>query len=118
MEEKFRTQVARLGAPGGVDALLQESLDAQVQLKAAKEEMTQRDELLGASTCWAASHRPTCPPSDPPVLAQLARGTPSTRSTATWLPPMPPPPPRWLMPPRLPPSGRTRRLRLRSPGSS
>jgi hypothetical protein len=53
MEEKFRTQVARLGAPGGVDALLQESLDAQVQLKAAKEEMGQREELLGASRlCW------------------------------------------------------------------
>jgi hypothetical protein len=49
MEEKYRSQVARLGTPAGVDAVLQDSLDAQVELKTAKEELAQRDELLGAS---------------------------------------------------------------------
>ena len=110
MEEKFRTQVARLGAPGGVDALLQESLDAQVQLKAAKEEMGQREELLGAST-WRSSQLPHPPLtlSSAPVR-QLGRGTPSTLCTATWLPPTRPPPPRWLTRRQLPRSGLMLRL--------
>lgn len=48
LEEKYRTQVARLGAPHGVDTLLSESLEVQVQLKAAQDEVKAKDELLGA----------------------------------------------------------------------
>ena len=75
MEEKFRTQVARLGAPGGVDALLQESLDAQVQLKAAKEEMGQREELLGASSWrWSELAHPPLTPCPRPVSPSSRAG--------------------------------------------
>ena len=110
MEEKFRGQMARLGAPAGVDAALQEGLDAQMALKAAKEELEQRDELLGAFVVCvrlcvsSASHLMSGV-----STAQLAPGTPSTRCRPTWRPPTRPHRRRWRTLPRRRPNALTQR---------
>jgi len=53
LEEKFRREAQRLGAPGGFDALLEESMETQLQLKAAQAEAAAKAELLGASRSQA-----------------------------------------------------------------
>lgn len=105
MEEKFRGQVMRLGAPGGFESVLQESLEAQVSLKAAQEELVVRDELLGACILRPRARRRLLTDSRC-FVRQRGRVTRLTRSSGTSAPrrrPPPPPAPRARTRRRAPP---------------